>query len=140
VALGRLKARRGLTPAALIEYQQSLALAPTAAAWVGIGRLREAQEDWHAALAAYQAALAADVGDTAARATAFDRSALVWLRLGDPGRALAASEQALAAAPGRSSIQRHHAQVLAAAGRSTPSPNPTVSPSGSGESDLTADP
>ena len=123
VTLGRLKARRGQTQAALVEYQQSLALAPTTAAWVGIGRLREEQEDWHGALAAYQAALAADAGDTAARATAFDRTALVWLRLGDPGRALAASEQALAAAPGRTSIQRHHAEVLAAAGQA---PSPSV--------------
>ena len=140
VALGRLKARRGLTQAALVEYQQSLALAPTAAAWIGIGRLREGQEDWHGALTAYQAALTADSDDTAARATAFDRSALVWLRLGEPSRALTASEQALAVAPGRASIQRHHAKVLAAAGRSTPSTNPTAAPPAPVEGDLTADP
>lgn len=140
VALGRLKARRGLTQAALVEYQQSLALAPTAAAWIGIGRLREGQEDWHGALTAYQAALTADSDDIAARATAFDRSALVWLRLGEPGRALAASEQALAAAPERASIQRHHAKVLAAAGRSTPSTNPTATPPAPVEGDLIADP
>jgi hypothetical protein len=140
VALGRLKARRGLIQAALVEYQRSLALAPTAAAWVGIGRLREAQEHWRGALDAYQAALGADTGDTAARATAFDRSALLWLRLGEPGRALAASEQALAVAPGRASIQRHHAEVLAAAGRPTPTLPPVVSPSTPGESEPAAEP
>lgn len=71
-ALGRLLARRGREREARVEFQRSLALQPTAAAWVGLGRLDEARGDADAAREDYRRALAID--PTHAAALAGDRA------------------------------------------------------------------
>ena len=57
IALGTLHARQGRAAAAAIEFERSLRLHPTAAAWVALGRLHRGRGDLQAAAAAYQEAL-----------------------------------------------------------------------------------
>jgi hypothetical protein len=66
-AIGRLEERRGQTGAAAVEYQRSLALSPTAAAWAGLGRIADRRGDRVAAREAYAAALALDPGRASLR-------------------------------------------------------------------------
>jgi hypothetical protein len=118
VALGGLLAKRGVAQKALAQYEQSLSLAPTAAAWVGIGKLHEDEHKLEAARDAYQAAIALEPQN----ATALDRLAQVWLGLGDLGQALATSYRAVLAAPDRPSLRRHYDELLARVNEATAPP------------------
>jgi len=56
VALAKLKAQKGQTQEAILEYRRSLELFPTAAAWMGLGRIYQSRGDFTAAESAYLAA------------------------------------------------------------------------------------
>lgn len=67
IALGTLHARQGRAAAAAIEFERSLRLHPTAAAWVALGRLHRGRGDLQAAAAAYQEALRLEPNHAVAR-------------------------------------------------------------------------
>lgn len=66
-ALGTLHARQGRPAAAAIEFERSLRLLPTAAAWRGLGRAHQARGDFAAAEAAYRSAELQLQGEAAQR-------------------------------------------------------------------------
>jgi Flp pilus assembly protein TadD len=109
VSMGRLLARRGEEEAALGEYRTSLALSPTPAAWVEIGKIHESRRALEAAREAYESAIGLDPG----HATALDHLARVWLALGDFQKAVATSYRAALAGPDRPEIRRRYEELLA---------------------------
>lgn len=66
-ALGTLHARQGRPAAAAVEFERSLRLLPTAAAWRGLGRAHQARGDFAAAEAAYRSAELLLQGEAAGR-------------------------------------------------------------------------
>ncbi|MCG8590282.1 MAG: tetratricopeptide repeat protein [Proteobacteria bacterium] len=100
--LGTLRAQQGDVPGALAALERSLALQPTAPAWINIGVLHEQQGRLPAALLAYEEAVALDPDDP----TALYYAGRASLLAGKPGRAKALLEQAVALAPNRSEIRR----------------------------------
>jgi len=108
VSLGGLLARHGDGAAALGEYRRSLALAPTPAAWVGIGKIHESQHDLASARAAYEAAISLDPK----HADALDHLSQVWLALGGWNEAISMGYRATLAAPDRPEIRRRYEDLL----------------------------
>jgi hypothetical protein len=108
VALGGLLARRGYGGAALDEYRKSLALAPTPAAWVGIGKIHESRHELASARAAYEAAISLDPK----YAEALDHLSQVWLALGGWNEAISMGYRAALAAPERPEIRRRYEDIL----------------------------
>jgi tetratricopeptide (TPR) repeat protein len=100
--LGMHALREGDLAAARREIRRSLALQETHHAWLALGVVEQRSGDWHAALAAYDAALALDPSSVAA----WSRKAQVWVRLGDRARAREALARALALAPERVDLRR----------------------------------
>ncbi len=60
VELARALSHEGATPYAKLEYQASIDLQPTAAAWLGLGMLEHGERNWDAAAEAYQECVTLD--------------------------------------------------------------------------------
>ena len=88
-------------PAAQRAYERSLALHPTARAWVGIGLVHEMKNQPDLSLKAYQAALKLDPNNP----QALHRTGVYWLAHDDPARALRALRRAKAQGSGNPQIQ-----------------------------------
>lgn len=97
-----LLAERQQPDAAMAEYQFSLDLYPTAAAWVGIGRVHASQGRWRHASEAFAAGLGVNADDLDALAY----SSIAWMQLGRPDLARQRLEHALSLSPTSTDIQR----------------------------------
>jgi tetratricopeptide (TPR) repeat protein len=98
LAIGQALLRDGRLDAAREELERSVALAPSADAWVLLGRAHEAERAWAAAAEAYERALALGLSREGELAT-LARGARAWLEAGDPGRARALLDRSPAGDP-----------------------------------------
>ncbi len=83
LALAKLATRRGDDAGARRELEESLALFPTADAWSALAAWHERASQREEAASAYQKALALEPDDV----NALYRLGLLWLQLGEPGKA-----------------------------------------------------
>jgi Flp pilus assembly protein TadD len=124
--IGALRAEAGDPEGARRALERSLALHPTANAWVDLGVLREREGALAEALSAYRAALALQPQDVAA----LHYAGRAELAAGDAERARALLAEAARLAPERPEIQRSLARARAAAVPAT-SPRSPRPPGGS---------
>jgi tetratricopeptide (TPR) repeat protein len=124
--IGALRAEAGDRDGALRAFEQSLALHPTANAWVDLGVLREREGALIEALAAYQAALALQPQDV----DALHYAGRAELAAGRPERARELLGEAARLAPDRPEIRRSLARARAAGVPAT-SPEVRRPPAGS---------
>jgi hypothetical protein len=98
LAIGQALLRDGQLGAAREQLQLSLALGPSAEAWVLLGRIDESEEAWAPAAEAYERALALGLPREGALAT-LARAARAWLAAGEPLRARALLDRSPAGDP-----------------------------------------
>ncbi len=103
LALGGQWLQRGEPQRALGEFERALQLRPSAEAWRGVGVARAALGRWDLAAVAYETALAMAPADPAAL---LHDAGAAWLEAGDPERARASLERALALDPNRAASRR----------------------------------
>ncbi len=99
--LGQAYANRGELTAAMLQFEQSLAVLPTTETFRSMGKLRYQQADWRAALDSYDALLEIEPND----AEALFRSGLALMKLGTPSDAIPRLERALLIEPNVREIQ-----------------------------------
>lgn len=97
VTLGSALERSGQSYAALVEYQQAIALHPTVGAWHALGSFHARQGRWNEAAAAYEAALGINPDEK----TVLHHLGVASLELGRPERARQAFARAAELDPGR---------------------------------------
>jgi tetratricopeptide (TPR) repeat protein len=117
-ALGRIRFGRALLDSgdfagARIQFESSLAVRPTRAAWGGLGRALEGEGAWRGAAEAYEAGLELDPDDAALLRSA----GIALLRLNEPERALPLLERALEIEPDHDRTRRALARARRALGR-----------------------
>ena len=95
IRLGRNLLEEGDFAAAHAQFERSVSLQPTVAAWGGLGQARERESDLVGAAAAYEAGLELAPDD----APLLRSAARVRLQLDQPQRAVALLERALAIQP-----------------------------------------
>jgi hypothetical protein len=98
LAIGHALLRDGQPRAARAELERSVALAPTADAFVLLGRTHEAEQAWAPAAEAYERALALGLPPDGELAT-LARGARAWLEAGEPLRARALLDRSPAGDP-----------------------------------------
>jgi tetratricopeptide (TPR) repeat protein len=97
-AIGQELLREGRPREAREELERSVAIAPSAEAWVLLGRTHEADRAWARAAEAYERALALGLPRDGELAT-LARGARAWLEAGEPLRARALLDRAPAGDP-----------------------------------------
>jgi hypothetical protein len=112
VHVARALGRSDRPDAAIAEFQRSLELHPTPAAWVGLGQVYAKEGRWTEASGAFAAVLSENPDHMSALAGASH----AWLRLGRPDLARKSLEHARSLAPGDARIERLLQRAIAAEG------------------------
>jgi tetratricopeptide (TPR) repeat protein len=95
VQIARLKLKTHDLAGARASYRRSLAVSPTADAYLGLGALDEADQRWSDAVATYDKVLQLNPDHV----IALHRSGIAWLALGERAKAKAVLERAVALSP-----------------------------------------
>jgi hypothetical protein len=110
VHVARVLASRDEMDAAAAEFQRSLDLHPTPAAWVGLGRVHASRGEWSEASDAFAAALA----ENPEHLPALVNAGRAWIVLGRPDLAKRALDRARVQAPQSAEIQELYRRATAA--------------------------
>lgn len=110
VHVARVLASRDEMDAAAAEFQRSLDLHPTPAAWVGLGRVHAGRGEWSEASDAFAAALA----ENPEHLPALVNAGRAWIVLGRPDLAKRALDRARVQAPQSAEIQELYRRATAA--------------------------
>jgi tetratricopeptide (TPR) repeat protein len=110
VHVARVLASRDELDAAAAEFQRSLDLHPTPAAWVGLGRVHASRGEWSEAGDSFAAALA----ESPENLPALVNAGRAWIELGRPDLAKRALDRARVQAPQSAEIRELYRRATAA--------------------------